>query len=69
MWIELIVAVCLNVSPTDCREMHFQFVEERSLNNCMARAQPYMARWAADHPQWTIVRWKCAHGEASEQQI
>ena len=69
MWIELIVAVCLHSTPADCREMHFQFVEERSLDGCMAHAQPYMARWVTDHPQWRIVRWKCSVGQTNEQQI
>jgi hypothetical protein len=23
------------------------------------RAQPVVAQWAGDHPQWQIERWKC----------
>ncbi|MPZ12740.1 MAG: hypothetical protein GEU89_21450 [Kiloniellaceae bacterium] len=69
MWIELIVAVCLHSAPMDCREMHFQFVEARSLNGCMYRAQPYIARWSASHPNWKIVRWKCDYGKANEERI
>lgn len=69
MWIELIVAVCLHADPTVCRELHFQFVEERSLNGCMSRAQPYMANWAAEHPKWRVTRWRCAHGNTGERRI
>ena len=68
MWIELIVAVCLHTAPTDCREMHFQIIES-SLGGCMANAQPYMARWVNDHPQWRIVRWKCSAGDTGGQEI
>lgn len=63
MWIELIVAVCLYSDPTACRELNFQFAEEPSLNRCMARAQPYLAGWVADHPKWQIVRWHCAYSK------
>lgn len=69
MWIELIVAVCLLSAPTECRDMHFQFVEEKSLDGCMFRAQPYMARWIGEHPQWKIVRWKCAFSGETELRI
>lgn len=69
MWIELIVAVCLLSTPTECRDMHFQFVEETTLHGCMFQAQPYMARWIDEHPQWRIKRWKCAISGESEIQI
>ncbi len=69
MWIELIVAVCLHATPTDCREMHFQVIEENSLVACMANAQPYGARWISGHPRWRIVRWTCTAGQAGEQNI
>ena len=69
MWIELVVAACLYSSPADCREFHFQFVDERSLNRCLSHAQPYMANWASSHPQWRIVRWNCAYGKSDEHEI
>lgn len=69
MWIELIVAVCLHSDPAVCRELNFQFVEEKSLNACMTRAQPYMAGWAGEHPKWRIVRWHCAYYDGNEEQI
>jgi hypothetical protein len=69
MWIELIVAVCLYSDPGVCRELQFQFVEERSLDGCMARAQPYMANWSAGHPKWRVVRWKCEFSSSGKRDI
>jgi hypothetical protein len=27
--------------------------------HCTMAAPPYFAKWAEEHPQWQIKRWKC----------
>lgn len=57
--VELVVAVCLSTQPDVCSERQFQFIEEGTLYGCMVRAQPYLADWQRQNPDWTVKAWKC----------
>jgi hypothetical protein len=28
---------------------------------CAAGAQPYIARWVGEHPNWVVARWHCEY--------
>jgi hypothetical protein len=33
---------------------------------CMMGAQPQLARWVSEHPNWRIAEWTCRPVEARE---
>jgi hypothetical protein len=64
--IELIVSVCVLSHPDQCQEKHLGFASSMSLRQCVMSAQPYLAQWINEHPQWLIVRWRCEHPGSRE---
>jgi hypothetical protein len=57
--IELILTVCVAAHPNLCEERHIQFAWNGSLQQCASGAQPYIAQWVGEHPNWIPVRWRC----------
>lgn len=57
--IELVFIVCLKSSPRLCEERVLSYLAAHSPVACMAQAPPELARWALDHPDYTVKRWKC----------
>jgi hypothetical protein len=57
--ITLIVTVCALVNASECHDETFYFESHGTLASCMFAAPPYMAEWSANHPKWTIRKWKC----------
>jgi hypothetical protein len=68
-WIEIILTVCAVSQPGQCEDKHLQFAAEASTQQCLMTAQPYIAQWIGEHPQWTPVRWRCEHSNARERRI
>lgn len=58
-FIEIVMLVCAIAQPDRCEDKHLQFAWQGSLRQCVMAAQPYMARWIAEHPQWTIKHYHC----------
>jgi hypothetical protein len=58
-FIEIVVTVCAIAQPSLCDDKHLQFVWEGSLKQCVMAAQPYIARWIGDHPQWVVKSYHC----------
>ena len=56
--IELLFVTCLNVSPTECRERSMLFTDITPMT-CMVGAQPQLAQWVNEHPNWRVSHWKC----------
>jgi hypothetical protein len=56
----LVVMVCLVAQPENCSERRLTFESHGSLDRCMWEAQPYLAQWIGAHPEWTIMRYRCA---------
>jgi hypothetical protein len=65
--IDLIVTVCAVLSSTVCKETHLTFFSHGSLQQCVMAAQPYIARWAGEHPKWTAVRWRCEYPHGNDK--
>jgi hypothetical protein len=32
-------------------------------------AQPFIAEWVGDHPQWTVRKWTCDYPDKHKQDI
>ena len=56
--IELVFLACLSSQPEVCEDRAMQFTD-LSLMTCLLGAQPQLARWQGEHPDWTVQRWRC----------
>ena len=50
--IEIILTVCAISNPSYCEEKYLQFTFDGSIQQCMMAAQPYIAQWIGQHPEW-----------------
>jgi hypothetical protein len=66
--IELVLTVCLLASPGSCREERSDFAGA-SMVDCMMRGQFYAARWLAEHPAYSLTRWRCGSSSNRESPI
>jgi hypothetical protein len=58
--LELLIVACLG--GEECREFpHLYDPYQVSLMTCVASGQIEVARWVADHPEWTVRRWSCGY--------
>lgn len=55
---ELVLVFCLLSSPSSCQEER-PALEQMSLAACLTEGQQYAADWLAEHPKWTLSRWRC----------
>ena len=60
-FIQIIVMVCQIAQPDQCEEQRLQFAWQGSLTQCVMSAQPYIAQWISDHPQWAVKSYHCAY--------
>jgi hypothetical protein len=58
--VQLVLVFCLAGSPASCQE-HRPVIEQLSPVACLVQAQQLAQDWLADHPKWTLVRWRCEH--------
>jgi hypothetical protein len=65
--IELVFVVCLMTAPSECEERSLMTLPEVGLMKCMAQAQPQLAIWTQEHPNFRVARWFCRHSDAREQ--
>ena len=66
-FIEIVMLVCAIAQPDRCEDKHLQFAWSGSLKQCVMAAQPYMAQWIGDHPQWTIKNYHCDYPGRQER--
>ena len=59
--IEIILTVCAIANPANCEEKYLQFTWDGSLSQCMMAAQPYIAQWIGDHPEWSVKSYHCEY--------
>jgi hypothetical protein len=67
--IEIILTVCAIANPANCEDKYIQFAWDGSLNQCMMAAQPYIAQWIGNHPQWTARKWTCEYPGNEKRKI
>jgi hypothetical protein len=67
--IDLILLACSLANPTACHEHHVLFESAGSLQSCTMRAQPYLAQWVGEHPNFRVARWHCAWPDQEDEKI
>ncbi|MFI5013511.1 MAG: hypothetical protein ACHQAY_14305 [Hyphomicrobiales bacterium] len=65
--LELIFTVCAIGNTGMCEDKHIAVEQQLSVTACVMQAQPTMARWVAENPNWTIVRWHCDYSANRRQ--
>jgi hypothetical protein len=63
----LFLSACLANAPGVCRDFKVRIDSEGGPLSCMFQAPQMFGRWSAEHPGWTISRWRC--GPATEDKI
>ena len=63
----ILLSVCLLTSPTTCKEERPSF--DGSLLACATQGQLLAARWIAEHPAYTLNRWRCEANKPRETPI
>lgn len=58
MLIAILMTVCLHADDMICREERIEF--KGSPMACVIDAQPIVAEWGTDHPEWRVARWTCS---------
>lgn len=57
--LSIILSACLIADPAQCRDFKIQTDFRMPTKYCTMAAQPVVAQWSGDHPQWQIKAWKC----------
>jgi hypothetical protein len=53
-FVVIVFLACAVGQPDHCEDKHLQFAWQGSLRQCVMAAQPYIAQWIGDHPQWMV---------------
>ena len=64
--IAIVISACLVSNPHVCKDYRVPLAVEIDAYHCMTDAQPHFATWAAQHPGWTITRWRCASSDVED---
>jgi hypothetical protein len=67
--VDLILLACSLTNTSECREYHILFETGGSLQSCMMQAQPYLAQWVGEHPNYRVARWRCAWPDREDEKI
>jgi hypothetical protein len=67
--IELVITACIVAQPATCRDQRVLIEAEATPMQCMMGAQPMIANWKAQHPEWFVQRWKCQYPKKGEKDI
>lgn len=57
--LSIILSGCLIAHPGQCRDFKIPVDFLMPSKYCTMAAQPVVAQWSAEHPQWEIKSWKC----------
>jgi hypothetical protein len=67
--IDIVISACLIASPASCEDKHLIFSWQGSLRQCMMSAQPEIAKWVGDHPEYFTRRWRCEYPDKRSKDI
>ena len=54
----LVLVFCLQSAPDSCTEQR-PLLQNIPLRACLMRGEQYALEWLAEHPKWTLLRWRC----------
>jgi hypothetical protein len=58
--IELVMTVCSLLAGQKCTDKTLTFEAQAvSLMGCSLYGQFAMAQWSEEHPNWSVVKWRC----------
>jgi hypothetical protein len=63
--VQIVFVFCLLASPTQCQEKRAPSAS-LSVMECIMDAQRQAQFWLADHPEWSLARWRCEAGAPPE---
>jgi hypothetical protein len=66
--VELLFLACLSSEPANCQEQSLLY-DGITPMTCMMGAQPALAEWIGDHPQFRIARWSCRAFNPGEKDV
>jgi hypothetical protein len=61
--IALIISACMVNDPSVCKDYRIPLSVDIDANSCVMFAPPHFGQWGEEHPNWRIVRWRCASGD------
>lgn len=69
--IELVMTVCIVAQPATCRDQRVLLDPDSGATpmQCMMSAQPTIAQWGSEHPNWFVQRWKCQYPRKGDKDI
>lgn len=57
--LSIVLSACLVSDPAQCRDHNLPAQNIVDPTRCVMLAQPFVAKWADDHPEWEIKRFAC----------
>jgi hypothetical protein len=57
--LSIVLSACLIADPKQCRDFKIETDFQMPAKYCTMRAQPVVAQWSGEHPQWQIKNWSC----------
>ena len=66
--VQLVLVFCMLASPNSCKEER-PMLEGMTLSRCMVQSQQIASTWLADHPNWSLARWRCENNIPKQKQI
>jgi hypothetical protein len=67
--VHLVLTVCLAAAPASCKEERPVFEGPLSMLACATQGQLLAVRWLAEHPAYTLNRWRCEANRPRETPI
>lgn len=63
----LAFTVCLSANPAHCEQRELAYsAYDVTILQCVYGSQHQLAKWAADHPKWTVKKHRCLSGDERE---
>jgi hypothetical protein len=67
--IQIVMLFCLVNSPQSCQEQRPSLDMPISLMECTMHGQEIAQGWLADHPKWTLSKWRCEANHPPERDL
>jgi hypothetical protein len=68
-FLELVMTVCTLANTNLCEDKRIRLEANASVMQCMLGAQPTMAQWVAENPNWRIARWSCEYSQQRRTKV